>query len=57
MSSLVNRPESSAQGGPIEFNFEGLKMRDNEKKIGSFVYLSCLLPELWSLKLKKWLIF
>ena len=25
--------------------------------MGSFVYLSCALPELWSLKKQKWLIF
>ena len=51
----------------MELNFEGLEMqkwnipmdglKDQKRKTGLFVQLSCLLPELWSSKCQKWLMF
>ena len=37
--------------------YQWIELKQKMKKIWSFVYLSCLLPKLWSLKSQKWLIF
>ena len=64
MSSLtckcvLYRSELNAKGAdPMELNFEGLEIKKYQRiefkvqirKMGSFVWLSGLLPELWSLK-------
>ena len=37
--------------------YQRIELKENMKKMRSFFYLSCLIPELWSLKCRKWLIF
>ena len=61
---MYNRPEHNAKGDPKELNFEGLEIcistntaQRVDEKMGLFLQLSCLFPELWTLKYQKWLIF
>ena len=67
ISVLFYWPEHNKRGDPIELNFESLDMQKwniptgraqkVDNKMGYFVLLSCLFPELWSLKLQKWFNF
>ena len=63
IQTCILQTRTHAKCEPIEQNFEGLQMKNEiyqqigikkwMRKMGSFVQLSCLLPELWSLKCQK----
>ena len=65
---IFYRPEENTEGGPSRYCIlKALKckneinkrivLKEQMKKMRSFVQLWCLLSELWSLKCQKWFIF